>query len=258
MRRALVTGAARGIGRSVAEALRDGGYEVIGTSRDPGGLSDPPAGIRFLSLDLTDGDSIAACVEQAGSIDLLVNNAGFSLAGPLVETPWEETEALIAANWTGVVRLTRAMIPTMGPGGRIVTVGSLAARIPLPYVAVYAGLKGGLESFTKALRLELAPLGITVCIVHPGFVNTAIRQDLFVDPDSPHAARVAKVRSFRAHSMARGTKPEDVATVVLAAARTEDPKAVWIAGRGARLFNVLCRLLPAGLFERIYRRKISI
>ena len=258
MPRALVTGAARGIGRAVAEALRDAGYEVIGTSRDPAGITDPPSGVRFLPLDLANADSIAACADQAGQLDLLVNNAGFSQAGPLCETPWPEIEDLITTNWTGVIRLTRAVMPGMAQGGRIITVGSLAGRIPLPYVAVYAGLKGGLESFTKALRLELAPLGGTACIVEPGFVKTDIRQDLFVDPASPHAERVARVRAFRAESMARAAGPEEVAAAVLKAAQSPNPKAVWVAGRGARLFNVLSRVLPAGMFERAYRRKLGI
>ena len=258
MPHALVTGASRGIGRAVVVALRDAGYTVTGTSRVPEAVSDPPPGIRFIALDLGDPRSIDLCAAAAGPVDLLVNNAGYSLAGPLCETPLAEIETLTAVNWVGVLRLTRAVIPAMPPGSRILNIGSLAARIPLPFVSVYAGTKAAIEAFTHALRPELAPLGIAVSVIEPGFVQTDIRQETFAATSSFHAARIAAVRDFRSRAMARGLTPEAVAKVVLHAALVRDPPAVWIVGGRARLFNALRSLLPATLFERAYRRKLGI
>ncbi|MGJ3260962.1 MAG: SDR family NAD(P)-dependent oxidoreductase [Rhodospirillales bacterium] len=257
-RRALVTGASRGIGRAVALALLTEGYEVIGTSRKPGALAPPPAGIRFITLDLADNSSIDRCATEVGQIDLLINNAGFSMAGPLSETPMPEVEQLIAVNWTGVVRLTRAFIPQIVPGGKIVNIGSLSARIPVPFVAVYAGIKGAIESFTLALRYELESRDITVVVVEPAFINTDITQVVFVDENSVNAHDVQIVRAFRSRAMSGGTSPEKVAKTVLRVVRSRDPDVVWVVGKNARLMNTLQWLLPSKYFQKLVRRKMGL
>lgn len=252
---ALVTGASRGIGRAIAEGLRDAGYEVIGTARHPDALRDAPAGIRFLPLELGDPASIDALSAAVGPVDVLINNAGYSLMGPLDETPIETIEALNMVNWLGVVRLTRALLPGMRDHGRIITIGSLQARLPLPYCAMYAGIKAALEAFTRALRFEVRHRGIGVSLVMPGFVHTQIRQEAFAGADD---RRFAAVKAFRDRGVSQGIDPQKVARVVVCAVRAKHPKAVYLAGGRARVFNTLRQVLPERLFEAVFRRVVGL
>ena len=174
---ALVTGASTGIGRATAEALRDAGYRVFGTSRK----SDPQSlhGITMLTADVTSDASVAKLVDdilsEAGRIDLLVNNAGFGVTGAAEESSIAQVRSLFETNFYGVVRVTNAVLPIMRKqrSGRILNIGSILGLIPAPYGAYYSATKHAIEGYSETLDHEVREFGVRVAIIEPGATRTS-------------------------------------------------------------------------------------
>src|SRR5258707_5758982 len=164
----LVTGASSGIGQATARLLTEQGFKVYGTSRKPDG--------NLIPLDVRSDDSVRACVERVGPIDVLVNNAGYSLMGAAEETSVDEAKAQLETNFFGVVRMVNAVLPAMRKAGfgKIINVGSLAGITAIPFGAFYTASKFALEGYSEALWHELRPFGIHVTLIEPGFIATAI------------------------------------------------------------------------------------
>jgi NAD(P)-dependent dehydrogenase (short-subunit alcohol dehydrogenase family) len=166
---ALVTGVSSGIGREIARFFIERGLQVFGTSRRPG------AGL--IRLDVTDDDSVAEAVRsvlhQAGRIDVLVNNAGYALAGALEETSIDEARQQFDTNFFGVLRVTQAVLPVMRRRryGRIVNISSVYGLLPSP-TGVYAASKHALEGYTETLDHEVRSFGIRALLVGPAFAKT--------------------------------------------------------------------------------------
>ncbi|MBW6458646.1 MAG: SDR family NAD(P)-dependent oxidoreductase, partial [FCB group bacterium] len=111
--RVLVTGASSGIGKAIALLLKNEGFEVIGTSRDPDNIKEKIPGVRYEALDMQDPASIQACAGRIGDIDILINNAGQSQIGPLEEVPMEKIRELFEVNCFGIMQLTKSLLPGM-------------------------------------------------------------------------------------------------------------------------------------------------
>ena len=161
---AIVTGASGGIGEATARALHVAGYRVFGTSRRPPATRSP--GIDYLVCDVTSDESVTAMVgqvlEQAGRIDLLVNNAGVGLVGGAEESSLEQAKALFEVNVFGVIRLTKAVLPVMRrqQAGRVVNLSSILGLIPAPFSALYAASKHAVEGYSESLDHEVRGSGI--------------------------------------------------------------------------------------------------
>src|SRR5262245_58411020 len=161
----LITGASSGVGHTTARLLSQSGYRVFGTSRNPGGAEATP-GVATLALDVCSDDSVAACVKavvaDAGRIDVLVNNAAYELAGAAEETTIDEAKAQFETNFFGVVRMVKAVLPSMRrqKHGRIVNVSSLSGVSSIPFMGMYSASKFALEGFSEALQLEVSPFNI--------------------------------------------------------------------------------------------------
>ena len=173
----LITGASSGIGMATALYMAERGYRVVGTSREKARLAglESEAGRRGLAvagveLDINDEaglpDALAAVVEQHGPIDVLVNNAGYGLFGPVQTLGADELRAQFETNVFAVVRLMRAVLPGMieRGGGTIVNVSSILGRIGAPFHGAYASSKFALEGLTESLRTEVWPLGVRVAL----------------------------------------------------------------------------------------------
>jgi NAD(P)-dependent dehydrogenase (short-subunit alcohol dehydrogenase family) len=184
-KRALVTGASRGIGAAIALALaKDGADVAITYASSAGRAAEVVRAIEALgrrgvaiAADSADAAAIRHSVDQAaetlGGLDILVNNAGIARGGPLETMGLEDIEAILDVNIRSVVLASQAAIPHLGQGGRIVNIGScLAERVSFPGVTVYSMSKSALIAFTKGLARDLGPRGITVNIVHPGPTDT--------------------------------------------------------------------------------------
>lgn len=195
-----ITGTSRGFGALIAKTALEHGHNVVATARNPEridvgvGNSDRLLSLR---LDVTDVGGIQpavdAAVERFGAIDVLVNNAGSGINGPLEETTDEQIRALFELNVFSVINVTKAVLPVMRAqrAGRIVNIGSRAGIGSDPGSSVYDSTKHAVEGITGALALELAPLGIQVAVIEPGVFRTD-----FLDPTSMTwtTARIADYR----------------------------------------------------------------
>lgn len=176
----LVTGCSSGLGRALAEELIAQGQRVFATARDPARLVGLVAGhdnATALKLDVTSAADVAAvvaAVEEAGGVDVLVNNAGYGYRAAIEEGEEAAIATLFATNVFGPLAMVKAVLPGMRArrGGTIVNISSIAARLAMPGSGFYSATKVALESLSDALRREVAPLGIRVLIVEPGAFRT--------------------------------------------------------------------------------------
>jgi 3-oxoacyl-[acyl-carrier protein] reductase len=230
--RALVTGASRGIGAAIAVTLAKAGADVAITysgskeKADAVVKSIQAAGRKGLAIkadSANDKDvqrSVDETVSALGGLDILVNNAGIARDGAIEDMRLEDIDALLAVNVRGVVLASRAAIPHLGKGGRIISIGSnLAESVALPGLTVYSMTKSALVSFTKGLARDLGPRGITVNLVNPGSTNT--------DMNPADGENAASQLAFSA--LGHFGTPDDIAEMV---AFLAGPKAKQITGAG--------------------------
>ncbi|WP_108125061.1 SDR family oxidoreductase [Saccharospirillum mangrovi] len=201
MKTVLITGCSSGYGLETARYFHDQGWNVIATMRTPRPelLPESPR-MRVIALDVTRADSIAAALEQAGPIDVLVNNAGVGLFGAFEATPMTTIADVFATNTFGVMAMNQAVIPQFRErrSGVIVNVTSSATLAPFPLVAVYTASKTAIEGFTESLALELAGFNVQAKLVEPGYgpstqfaANGAERMaGLVTEPYAPFAEQI--------------------------------------------------------------------
>ncbi len=245
----LVTGASAGIGAASARRLAESGYRVFGTSRNAGAT---PAGVEWLRMDVTDDDSVAAGVrevlERAGSIDGLVCAAGYGVFGSVEETSLARARAQFDTNVLGVVRLLRAVLPGMRQRGegRVVVVGSLAGRAPIPFQAHYSASKAAVDALTLALRNELHGTGVLVSLVEPGDIRTEFneRMDWGETGTSAYGERLARCEKVIRASLPKAPGPDLVAGVILRALSSRRPRVRYCVGPDRHLVPWGRRLLP--------------
>jgi 2-hydroxycyclohexanecarboxyl-CoA dehydrogenase len=217
---ALVTGAARGIGRAIATELSAGGDRVALADLDAAGAATAAAELEdaaAVHIDVTDTASVDAAIEEVertlGPVDVVVNNAGWDELMPFVRTDEAFWDRVIEINLKGCLRVCHRAVPGMIERGygRIVNVGSDAARVGSSLEAVYSGAKGGVVAFGKTLARETARHGITVNTVCPGPTDTPLLAGM-MERDAKGAATLEAMR--RAVPMKRLAEPQDVAVAV--------------------------------------------
>jgi short-subunit dehydrogenase len=241
---ALVTGASTGIGLAVCRALVAHGARVAMVARTRETLEAAAAslggGERAMAfpLDVADLAALerlpAQVAERMGRLDLVVNNAGAHLRGPVATRSAEDLARMVEVNLAAPIVLTRACLPLLPRGGAVVNVASLAGFVPVPGAATYSATKAGLRAFSRALADELRPRGIAVCTVSPGPVDT----DFFL-------AELASVTELTFSQPM--SSPEQVAAAVLECARTgrEEIGLPWASAKLATLGYLSPRLLRA-------------
>lgn len=175
MKTVLITGCSSGFGLETARLFLDRGWQVVATMRSPDAAVLPPAEhLRVLPLDVTDAASIHACVDAAGPVDALVNNAGIGLLGALEGIPLARIREVFETNTFGTMAMTQAVLPQMRQrrAGVVVNVTSSVTLKPLPLLAVYTASKAAVNAFTECLALELAPFNVQARLVLPGRAPT--------------------------------------------------------------------------------------
>lgn len=237
----VITGATAGIGRASAILLASKGHRVFAAGRSEDSLAElekSQGNITGVVLDVTDPQSVTAAAERVHEAldgrapDVLVNNAGYALVGPLESIPDEDWERQYQTNVLGLVRVTRAFLPGMRERrrGRIVNVSSVAGRVTVPFFGPYNSTKHAVESISDSLRHELRPHGVSVVVVEPGAVKTrfgSLEQkqiDAWIEADSPYASQLRTLRSFHRKLHAGGADPISVAGAVVEAC--EKPNAI--------------------------------
>jgi NAD(P)-dependent dehydrogenase (short-subunit alcohol dehydrogenase family) len=264
----LVTGASSGIGRATAIELAGRGHTVLAAARREKELAELALqhdSITAVTIDVTDAGSVraaAARVEELTNgygVDVLVNSAGYALDGPVEALSGEAVEHQFATNVFGLLSITRAFLPAMRArgSGRVINVSSVVGRVAFPGVGVYSATKHALEALSDALRMELAPFGVSVVLIEPGFVHTDIgdasqRQsaDFDVTGDG-YEQLIAKTREFLAKQVAEnGIAPEKVAALIADAAEAAKPRPRYVLPASSRVMVSVMTRLPDRLADR--------
>jgi NAD(P)-dependent dehydrogenase (short-subunit alcohol dehydrogenase family) len=253
----LITGASSGIGQATAQLLARRGYTVFGASRNSARL-EQNSNLTMLPLDVRSDESIRKCVnhiiEQTGRLDVLINNAGYELAGAIEETSIEEAESQFETNLFGVMRMVKTLLPLMRQqrSGQIINIGSVAGLVPVPFLGAYSASKFALEGYTEILRHEVKPLNIRVSLVEPGFIKTNLARNRqyaahrIRDYDPWRQRTYDAIRQYEEKS----PEPTLVAECVLRIIESKSPKLRYRVGRDAITNTRLRRFLPEVLFER--------
>ena len=236
----LVTGASSGIGGATAAHLASLGHRVFAASRR--GIIGPNSQAVPLKMDVDDEKSVALAIEsiqlQAGRIDVVVNCAGFGIAGAIEDTPIALAQAQFNTNFFGVMRVCRAALPLMRSQGRglIVNVTSIAGELSLPFQGLYSATKFAVEGLSEAMRVEVRPFGIDVVLVQPGDYKTGFTAARRVVPtdNSAYAARTAKVVAIAASDENAGNDPQQVAQLIARIVETKRPRLRYVVGPAAQ------------------------
>jgi len=266
----LVTGASTGIGRLTVERLARNGWRVFASVRkdtDADALAAQHEAITPLLFDVTDAEGIAAAARRVhqtvgdGGLHGLVNNAGIAVGGPLEFLPLEQLRYQLEVNVTAQVAVTQAFMPALRRArGRIVFVGSVAGRSPLPFIGAYAASKSALHALAASLRVEVRPWGIAVSVIEPAAYASSIwdtaldRADRVLLPDAAgletyYGATLQAVRRM-VRRAGRAKPPHAVALVIEKALLAKHPRARYPVGLGARSRAVF-ELLPTRLRDAL-------
>ena len=229
VKRALITGCSTGIGRATAVELTRRGYEVVATARRRDDLGDLDVA-RRLALDVTSDRSVDDAVAAAGDIDVLVNNAGISVGGPIEKVPLDRAKAMFETNVWGAARMIQALAPGMRARNRgaIVNVTSAAGRAVGPLNGYYSASKWALEALSEAIDLEFAHWGIKVIVVEPGQIATPMFQkEEIYGSDAPPYDELARICGGASSRLSAGNPPgpEVVAAAIADALERDDSDA---------------------------------
>ncbi len=270
----LITGSSSGIGRASAELLAQKGYRVLASMRDlnKGGDLEELArakgwDLSLLSLDVRDDASVRAAASRAGDIDVLVNNAGFEVWGPLEEMALADLIDQFDTNVYGPFRLITAVLPGMRKRGRgvIVNVSSVAGRVAAPLNGLYAASKYALEALSESLHYEVGHFGIRVHLIEPGGVETPFASKRRLvgaaagDESSPYTPLISQWEGAQGRLVPGGsrTQPEVVAEAILEAIEKGD-KLRYPVGQDAQMVLTVRKQMDDEAFESAMRQQLGL
>lgn len=256
----LITGASSGIGAAAAARLAKRGFRVFGTSRRARSAHD---NIEWIEMDVCDDDSVRGGVEQviakAERIDALVCNAGYGIFGSIEEVTLDKAKAQFETNLFGVLRCARAVLPGMRErqNGRIVVVGSLAGRAPIPFQAHYSATKAALDALAQALSMECKPCGVQVSLVEPGDIRTAFNDhvDWSWSEASVYGEPVRQAARVARAAMKQAPPPDVIARIIEEALTVVRPRFRYSVGPDSWNVPLARRFLSEGLFHRLIARR---
>lgn len=255
----LITGGSSGIGKSVGEFLQEKGFTVYGTSRNP----EKIVGSVFplIALDVRDVTSIQNAVSEiiakSGRIDVVINNAGVGITGPIEEIPTEEIKNNFETNLFGPIEVMKAVLPQMRlqKSGLIINITSIAGYMGLPYRGIYSASKGALELITEALRMETKQFGIQITNVAPGDFATNIAAGRYHAPvikGSAYEVPYGNTLNEMNTHVDSGSNPEEMAGAIYKIIQTPNPKVHYKVGAFMQKFSiVLKRALPDKVYEKM-------
>lgn len=255
----LITGGSSGIGKAIGDFLFHKGFTVYGTSRNPEKVSNSL--FPLIALDVREVASIqsavATIIQEAGRLDIVINNAGVGITGPLEEIPMLEIKNNFETNFFGPIEVMKAALPQMRvqQSGLIINITSIAGYMGLPYRSVYSASKGALELITEALRMEVKSFGIQITNVAPGDFATNIAAGRFHAPvvqGSAYEKVYAGVLQTMDAHVDSGSNPNEMAEAVYRIIQNPNPKIHYKVGAFMQKFSiVLKRILPDKVYEKM-------
>ncbi|RIA09975.1 short-subunit dehydrogenase [Flavobacteriaceae bacterium MAR_2010_72] len=255
----LITGGSSGIGKSIGDYLILKGFKVFGTSRNPANYNNSK--FPLIALDVTKIDSINLAIdlviEQAGRLDVLINNAGAGITGPIEEIPEAEIKRNFETNLFGPINVIKAVLPQMRiqNSGLIINITSIAGYMGLPYRGIYSASKGALELVTESFRMELKDFNIKMTNVAPGDFATNIAAGRYhapVNNDSPYKKPYSNTLKLMDAHVDSGKDPEVMAKKIFKIINTDNPRIHYKVGEFMQKFSiVLKRILPDTWYERL-------
>jgi len=261
----LITGASSGIGKAIGEFLHQKGFVVYGTSRNPEKITN--SAFPLITLDVRNSDSIQAAVAKvisiSGRLDILINNAGIGITGPLEEIPMEEIKANFDTNFFGPISVMQAVLPQMREqqSGLIINISSIAGYMGLPYRSIYSASKGALSLVTEALRMEVRSFGIHITDVAPGDFATNIAAGRYHTPskssayEKPYAATL-KMMDEHVDS---GSNPIEMAKAIYTIIQNPNPKVHYRVGFFLQKFSIILKkILPDTVYEKMLMKHYKL
>lgn len=253
----LITGGSSGIGKAIGEYLTEKGYHVFATSRNPQNVKQ--LSFPILKMDVNDTPSIEAVVAEilikAKKIDVVINNAGVGITGPIEETPEEEIKNAFQTNFHGPINVIKAVLPQMREQGfgHILNITSIAAYMGLPYRGIYSATKASLEITIEAMRMETLQFGIKMTNIAPGDFATNIAAGRYHSPileNSPYKKDYGNTLQTMNEHVDNGNDPLEMAKVVHKIIETKNPRIHYKVGSSLQKFSiVLKRILPDKVYE---------
>tara|TARA_R100001369_G_scaffold64892_1_gene92126 strand:+ start:117 stop:920 length:804 start_codon:yes stop_codon:yes gene_type:complete len=255
----LITGGSSGIGKSIGEYLQSKSFKVYGTSRNP--KNYPKSKFPIVALDVTKPETISICIaevlKQESQIDVLVNNAGAGITGPIEEIPDAEIKRNFETNLFGPINVIKEVLPTMRSqnSGLIINVTSIAGYMGLPYRGIYSASKGAFELITEAFRMELKGFNIQMTNVAPGDFATNIAAGRYHAPAleySPYKESYGNTLKMMDAHVDEGKDPQQMAEAIFRIIQTKNPKVHYKVGAFMQKFSiVLKRILPDKVYEKL-------
>ncbi|MFD1294327.1 SDR family oxidoreductase [Lutibacter holmesii] len=255
----LITGGSSGIGKSVGEFLTDKGFVVYGTSRNPDKIKNHS--FPLVALDVNNSATIEAAVAEViskeGQLDVLINNAGMGITGPIEETPTQEMRKVFDTNLFGAIDVMKAVLPQMRKqqSGLIINVTSIAGYMGLPFRGIYSATKGALEIVTEAIRMEVKNFGVEVTNVAPGDFATNIASGRYHTPvfeNSPYKKVYQENLDLMDAHVDSGGDPIEMAKAIYKVINTSKPKIHYKVGDFMQKFSiVLKKILPDKVYEKL-------
>jgi short-subunit dehydrogenase len=257
----LVTGASAGIGKATAIYLAQNGYSVYGAARRTDKMHDlKNYGIKPIALDVTKDDSMVGCVEQilkeAGSIDILVNSAGFGSAGAIEDLPMEDARYQLEVNVFGALRLTQLVLPKMRDNryGKIVNISSIGGKVAFPLNGWYHASKFALEALSDSLRMEVKRFGIDVIVIEPGGIESEWAEIANENMRRISGKTVYKEMVARAERATADLKlpgPIVIAKLIQKSIEAKSPKTRYVGGYAAKPFLMIRKILSDRLMDNV-------
>lgn len=255
----LITGGSSGIGKSIGEFLQKKGFTVYGTSRNPEKVLNSV--FPLVALDVRNVASIKTAVAKiiavTGRLDVVINNAGVGITGPLEEIPMEEIKNNFETNFFGPIEVMKAVLPQMREqkSGLIINITSIAGYMGLPYRSVYSASKGALELITEALRMEVKSFGIHITNVAPGDFATNIAAGRYHAPvisGSAYEKVYGETLSTMNEHVDAGSNPNEMAEAIYKIMQAKKPNVHYKVGAFMQKFSiVLKRVLPDTVYEKM-------
>jgi NAD(P)-dependent dehydrogenase (short-subunit alcohol dehydrogenase family) len=274
---ALITGASSGFGLLTSIELAKAGFQVVATMRDLGrrdrldyaiGAAGVTAKIDLRALDVTKfetiQDSVDSVLHDYGRLDVLVNNAGFAVAGFAEDIKLEELRLQFETNFFGAVAMTKAVLPVMRRQrcGHIIQISSIGGLMGSVTVSSYSASKHALEGWSESLRLEVSSLGIKVVLVEPGAFQTdiwtrgAVMGEQSKKESSPNIQRSLRMRTAIEKLPKRD--PIEVARLITSIAQNPNPRLRYLVGRDAKFQLAMKRILPWKWTEKVVANFLKI